>query len=62
MFIDDINSWFDIFNSHVKTSPDPNRMKAPFGIYLHEQEQQLNKVKEMIYSMRAEGKKTLATT
>jgi hypothetical protein len=47
MFIDDINSWFDIFNSHVKTSPDPNRMKAPFGIYLHEQEQHLNKVKDI---------------
>jgi hypothetical protein len=37
-------------------------MKAPFRIYLHEQEQQLNKVKEMTYSMRAEGKKTLGTT
>jgi hypothetical protein len=37
-------------------------MKAPFRIYLHEQEQQLNKIKEMIYSMRAEGKKSLATT
>jgi hypothetical protein len=61
MFIDDINSWFDIFNSHVKTSPDPNRMKAPFGIYLHEQEQHLNKVKDMIYSMRAEGKNSFCT-
>jgi hypothetical protein len=43
----------------VKTSPDPNRMEAPFGIYLHEQEQHLNKVKDMIYSMRAEGKNSL---
>jgi hypothetical protein len=42
----------------VKTSPDPNRIKAPFGIDLHKQEH-LNKVKDMIYSMRAEGKNSL---
>lgn len=56
-FICNVDKWFDIFNSYTKRGKVPN--KSAYGTHLEMQERHLNKMIEIVSSMRAHGKNAL---
>jgi len=57
-FIELINNWFDIANvSHPNDNQTP--FKAPYGLFLEEQNALLNNVYELIFNMRCTNKSNL---
>jgi Transposase protein len=56
-FINIVNTWFDIFNSYVPKGTIPT--KCAFGTHFLMQEEQLDKMFEMVKTIRAIGKNTL---
>lgn len=56
-FIKVVSNWFDIMNSY--TPSETLSTKKPYGLNLENQNKCLNKMYDLIFAMRCDGKNSL---